>query len=177
MTTQEPIKLRGHHIAEIFSACYINVGRTHSLYDLISNYLGGFFKRKKKTEDNLHEKSKYDKLSVEKMVCYLMANPEQKVEIVKGLDSWCLGLEGVCSKCLFRNDDCIDDEGEDDLCLREYGLKVGEFYTAKELTSIARTYFEKTGYDSPRTNPNNINVNAVVRALAKQPIRGGKSSR
>lgn len=166
MTIQEPIKLRGHHIANIFSACCTNAGRTTSLFNNISNYLGGLFKGKKKTEDGLPEKSKYDKASVEKMAFYLMANPEQKIEIVKGLDSWCLGLEGLCSKCPFRNNECIDDGGEDDLCLREYGLKVGEFYTATQLTSIARAYFEKTGYDSPRTNPDNINVRAAIRALS-----------
>ena len=76
----------------------------------------------------------------------LKTQPDFEVEIVEGLDS-------ICRKeCPQLTTSCIEIRSgdEDQTTLEEYGLQVGETYTAKELIQRILEYSQKTGLRSPR---------------------------
>ncbi len=76
----------------------------------------------------------------------LKTQPDTEVEIVGGLDSICK------ADCLNLNHSCaqVKEGDEDQTTLEEYGLKVGETYTARELIQRVIDFTTRTGFRSPR---------------------------
>ena len=78
--------------------------------------------------------------------------PDMEIEIVEGLDSICLAN---CPRVDFHCFPILDDEmDEDQAILLEYGLKVGETYTAGQLVEAVLDYTRHTGLRSPRDSIN-----------------------
>jgi len=139
MTTQfnseEPIKLRGHHVAELFS------GRATST----SASLGEISESNNK--DNFNEpinrnlsKGAWDQEVILRFKNHFKLNPSLEIEIVEGFDM-------ICEKCSFAKLHCVF--SEDEFCLKSYDLKVGKTYTVQELVARAGLYTEVYRFANP----------------------------
>lgn len=140
MTTQfnseEPIKLRGHHIAELFSGKA--TGTSVSLGKVFEN---------SNPKDNFDEpikgnlsKGAWDQEVIFRFKNHFKSNPNLEIEIIEGFDM-------ICKKCPFIKSHCIF--SEDEFCLKSYDLKVGKTYTVQELVARARLYSEVYKFNNP----------------------------
>jgi hypothetical protein len=74
-------------------------------------------------------------------------NQSQRILIVSGLDDICENPYVICPK---REEACSNSISvRDGLCQTKYGLVIGEVYSAAEVLSIARSFKEETGLDTP----------------------------
>lgn len=145
MTTQEPIKLRGHHVAVMADNNFFHP----YLYPI--RVLGEIINRiSSPSRVRLKEVWGWNRMYL--LLWKLRNNPKTSVEIVEGLDS-------ICEKCSVRKSCSIADGfsaygqhlqqfDEDFFCLKEYGLKPG-VYPAREIIERTTRYRESST-TSPR---------------------------
>ncbi len=144
------IKLRGHHVS-----------RLGAYYNCLYQY-----NPKKPTLPNGYREHfnlpKRDKVGEKRPNTFhldweIVTNPDIYIEIVDGLDTQCLGNDFYLP-CLKEKDKtkCINQslKEDDDACLNEYGLRVGQILKSGELIKIVADYKENTGLDCPRERVN-----------------------
>jgi hypothetical protein len=150
---ENPIKLRGHHIAK-----------------LAINYWEKIFPNKSKFPNkNVDFKMEYmilergshmyyneeQKTRMKTIYKKLIENPEIKIQIIGGLDSICL------PDCSLADKDCLSKDGIDSFCLKEYDLKENQLYDARTIMNKIRDYPELNGYkwETPGINIHTFPIN------------------
>jgi hypothetical protein len=132
------VKLRGHHISRLgayYNAIYLFNNSRPTLPKGYRAY-HGLSKRGKRP-------------FVFDLDWILASDPSIAIEIVHGLDSQCLG-NAKYLPCPNKEDSCTNMMDDND-CLNEYGLTVGQTIKSGDLIKILAGYKKKTGYDCPRS--------------------------
>lgn len=123
------IELRGHHIDAFANHFYRRTSK-----ELADDLIKSLFVETYGLEMTLKLDALWKKITT---------NPNLRIKIVNGLDYIC----GICSAHTYN---CADADKLDNFCLKEFGLKLGNTYTARDLIQKISDYKKRTGLESPR---------------------------